>query len=100
MTVWWSTWWLEKENLVPIFKNGRKQDPGNSWAVSLTSPSGMIMEQILMEDVQRHTEDREVIQDSQNGVIKGEYNQRIFKNKKICIIKHQLFKIFSLLINF
>ncbi|KFW92537.1 hypothetical protein N336_12151, partial [Phalacrocorax carbo] len=51
----------KKGSVVPIFKKGRKEDPGNYCSASLISVPGKTMEQILPETMLRHMKDREAI---------------------------------------
>ena len=52
-------------------KKGKKEDPGNYRLVSLTSIPGNVMEQLILEVINKQEEEKKVIRSSQHGFTKG-----------------------------
>ncbi|KFR17877.1 hypothetical protein N306_15460, partial [Opisthocomus hoazin] len=50
-----------KASVTPIFKKGKKEDPGNYRPVSLTSTPGKMMEQHILEITIKQVEEKKVI---------------------------------------
>ena len=60
-----------KDNVTPVFKKGKKEDPRNYRPVSLTSILGKMMEQLILEVIIKQVEEKNVIRSSQRGFTKG-----------------------------
>ncbi|KFU89844.1 RNA-directed DNA polymerase from mobile element jockey, partial [Chaetura pelagica] len=61
----WATGEVPKDwriaNVTPVYKKGKKEDPGSYRLVSLTSVSGIVMEQLVLGTISRHIKDERVI---------------------------------------
>ncbi|KAJ7410048.1 rna-directed dna polymerase from mobile element jockey-like [Pitangus sulphuratus] len=58
-------------NIIPVFKKGRKEDPGNYRSVSLTSVTGKIRKKIILGFIEKDLKDHKVIGHSHHGFIRG-----------------------------
>lgn len=47
-----------KANITPIFKQVKKEDPENHGPVTLTVSPGKVVEQLLLETISRHKNDK------------------------------------------
>ncbi|PKU29730.1 rna-directed dna polymerase from mobile element jockey-like [Limosa lapponica baueri] len=62
--------WREA-NVTPVFKKGKKENPGNYRPVRFTSIPGKIMEQLILDIISKHVEEKKVIGSGQHGFTKG-----------------------------
>ncbi|PKU36969.1 rna-directed dna polymerase from mobile element jockey- hypothetical protein [Limosa lapponica baueri] len=60
-----------KANVIPVFKKGKKVDPGNYRPVSLTSIPGKTMEWLVPGIISKHLEEKKALRSSQHGFTKG-----------------------------
>jgi len=60
-----------KANVTPIFKKGKKEDPGNYRPVSLTSIPGKMIEQLILDLIIKQVEEKKIISSRQHGFTKG-----------------------------
>ncbi|XP_038671336.1 uncharacterized protein LOC119975618, partial [Scyliorhinus canicula] len=58
-------------NVVPLFKKGSRDNPGNYRPVSLTSVVGKVLERIIKDTIYNHLDRNNMIRDSQHGFVKG-----------------------------
>lgn len=62
--------WKEAE-VVPIFKKGKRNNPGNYRPVSLTSVCGKILEKIVRKEMIDHLDRNGIITEKQHGFVQG-----------------------------
>ena len=74
--------------VMPIYKKGWKEDPGNHRPVGLTSVPGKVVEQIILSAVTQHIQDNQVMRPSHHGFMKGEscLTNLIFYDKVTCLV--------------
>lgn len=58
-------------NVIPVVKNGKKEDPDNYQLVSLNSVPGKTGQYILLEAISKHMKDKKVTGSNQQGFTKG-----------------------------
>jgi len=53
-----------KAKVTPVFKKGKKEDPGNYRLASLTSILGKMTEQLILEVIIKQMEEKKIIRSS------------------------------------
>jgi len=61
----------KKANVTPVFKKGKKEDPGNYGPGSLTSVPRKMMKQLMLGVISKQVDEKKVIRNSQHGFTKG-----------------------------
>jgi len=61
---------LRKASITPIFKKGKKEDPGNYRLISFSSAPGKVMELFILDVLIKQVEEKKVIRSSQHGFTK------------------------------
>jgi len=72
-----------------IYRNGKKEDPGNYRPVSLTAVPGKIMEQFILSTLTGHMKDKQGIRPRQHGFMKGRSclnNLIFFYDQATCLV--------------
>jgi len=57
-------------NVIPIYKKGGREDPGNYRPVSLTSVPGKITDKIILGTIERHLKTNTILRQSQHRFTK------------------------------
>ena len=76
-------------NVMPIFKKGRKDDPGSYRPISLTSVSGKVMERTISGTIMDQLKVNQGIRPSQHGFMNGRScltNLISFYDKVTCLV--------------
>lgn len=58
-------------NVVPIFKKGKEESPGNYRPISLPSVLGKIMKKIILGSIEKHLKDNAITGHSQHSFTRG-----------------------------
>ncbi|KAJ7412458.1 hypothetical protein WISP_96352 [Willisornis vidua] len=84
-------------HVMPVCKQGCKEDPGNYRPVSLTSVPGKVMEQFILSAITQHLQDGHGLRPSQHGFRRGRsclinvisfYDQIFYSTKFVSLVPY------------
>jgi len=58
-------------DVTPVFRKGKKEDPGKSRPLGLTSVPGKVMEQLVLDTISKQLGEKRVIRNYQHVFVKG-----------------------------